>query len=240
MTLERAIEVFVGGFTQVKSTPHPYVAERRNGLWVMRDGPGRKQPRKIEVVTTGMAPREAVERIAEAKLGWHFVCAIEPPQADHESVRSGYKGLGYRVLSSEWMFVHDLKSIDTLTCQPPVRLIGSQEELSEIRQCAPQKRKFRPGIRMYGSWDDVRDYGWVHSVPVGQDTWVSDLYVYKEYRGRGYGRALMSAMLLEDRAHGVDHSVLLASSDGARLYPHLGYEMIGILHLLCPTSRNSA
>jgi hypothetical protein len=50
----------------------------------------------------------------------------------------------------------------------------------------------------------------------------------------------MSALLADDRAHGVESSVLLASSDGARLYPHLGYRRLGVLQIFCPVRRGSA
>jgi hypothetical protein len=47
----------------------------------------------------------------------------------------------------------------------------------------------------------------------------------------------MSALLQDDREHGVEESVLVASSDGARLYPHLGYEKLGVLQVFCPAMR---
>jgi GNAT superfamily N-acetyltransferase len=86
-------------------------------------------------------------------------------------------------------------------------------------------------------WDDTGDYGWVSSIPVGDKAWVSDLYVHEAFRGMGYGRALMSALLREDKEHRVRESVLLASVAGARLYPHLGYQRIGTLQIFCPRSR---
>jgi predicted acetyltransferase len=48
-------------------------------------------------------------------------------------------------------------------------------------------------------------------------------------RRRGIGTALLAKMLRDDRAHGARQSVLLASHAGALLYPHVGYEQIGML-----------
>ncbi|HUG12458.1 MAG TPA: GNAT family N-acetyltransferase [Opitutaceae bacterium] len=60
------------------------------------------------------------------------------------------------------------------------------------------------------------------------------LFVARVFRGQRVGRTLMSTMLQDDLAHGVESSVLLASGDGARLYPHVGYERIGTLQLFIP------
>jgi len=54
------------------------------------------------------------------------------------------------------------------------------------------------------------------------------------YRRQGIGAALMNAMLRDDKEHGSQASVLLASHAGAMLYPQLGYEKIGELLLFVP------
>jgi GNAT superfamily N-acetyltransferase len=99
--------------------------------------------------------------------------------------------------------------------------------------------KARPhgGARLYGIFDAIRDYGWVTSLACGPDAWTSDLFVYEEFRGRGYGRALMSRMLSDDKATGVCANVLVASAAGARLYPHLGYRNIATPQVFCPRER---
>lgn len=238
MELGEAIEVFVKAFALGRSRIHPYVAEQMDGLWVMHDTPGKKwDPRKTEVVSHGFGPEETVRRIRGLKLGWHFLCEVHPDPADYDRVREEYKRLGYRAMTTEWMFIHSLDSIPEPNSKPPARWVESPEMFKTIRQNSQKPRRWRPEGRMYSVWDDTGDRGWVTSVPIGEHAWVSDLFVYEQFRGHGYGRSLMSRMLKDDREHGVQNSVLLASKDGARLYPHLGYEQIAVLQLFCPKSR---
>ncbi len=237
MTLERAIEVFVHAFAWGKSQAHPYLVRGEDGLWVLQDGPGRKNPRKIEVIVSELEPAEVVRRIKKTGLGWHFLCHIHADDAEFDVIRAAYKELGYRAMSTEWIFIHHLENIPHFTSDPPVRKVETIEQAKSIPQRASQRRKFRAESRLYAAWDDATDYGWVESVPFGEDAWVSGLYVFRDARGRGFGRALMSKLLQEEKAHGVRTSVLVASSDGARLYPHLGYEKIAMLQVFCPTER---
>jgi len=213
------------------------VARRHDGLWIMEDDPPRKNPRKTEVISCGQNSNEALGALRTSGVGWHFLCSIQPNDADHEAVRASFKSSGYRLLATEWMFVHDLKEIPDLQCEPPVRPVRSAEEWRSIPQRAKQPRRLVEGNRLFGIWDDVMDYGWVESVPFGDDAWVSGLHVHVDCRGQGRGAALMSQLLLADRKAGVRSSVLLASTAGARLYPHLGYRQIGVLHMMCPKQR---
>jgi predicted GNAT family acetyltransferase len=223
--------------SRIKSEHHPYPIERFKDLWVLRDGPGRKEPRKIEIVASDLSPRSVVEEVNEAKVGWHFLCHIHPSEAETKSIRESYKSLGYRAVSSEWMFVHDLQDIPVFDSEPPVRLVATQAELDQVPQVAKHKLKLMLNCRQFGVFDEERDYGWVRSIPIGRDAWVSNLYVHAAARGRGFGRALMSSLLRADRENGVETSVLLASSSGARLYPHLGYRQIAVLQMFCPADR---
>lgn len=204
---------------------------------MLQDGPGRKNPRKSEVITSGIEPAEVVGRIRKIGLGWHFLCHIHADDAEFDAIRAAYKDLGYRAMSTEWVYIHRLQNIPLISSDPPVRLVETAEQAKAIPQRASQPRKFREGSRLYAVWDDTTDYGWVESVPFGEDAWVSGLYVFSDARGRGFGRALMSKLLQDDKAHGVRTSVLVASSDGARLYPHLGYEKIATLQVFCPMER---
>lgn len=240
MELERAIEVFVRAFSVGKSRTHPYLAERRGNLWIMRDAPGRRRPRKTEVIAWGRPPAETISAIREAELAWHFLCDIRPSTEilGGEEVRSEYKQLGYRSLSTEWMFVHDLQNVPVIESEPPVRPVTSQAEADAIPQVARQRRNYMLGTRKFAIWDDTRDYGWVTSIPEGQDAWVQGLHVQEEFRRRRYGSALMSRLLRSDVENGVRASVLLASTAGAKLYPRLGYEQIAVLRMFCPRERD--
>jgi len=236
-SIPEAIEVFVHAFSEGKSRTYPYVATKIGDLWVMRDTPDRKNARKIEVISHGVEPEVAVKTIQDANIGWHFLCEIHHPEDDFDAIRAKYKSLGYKAVSTEWLFVHDLQDIPIYESDPPVRQVPNQAALDAIPQRGKHKRKLRPGIRHFTIWDDDQDYGWVYSIPYKESAWVGDLHVHEIDRGRGYGRALMSKLLQTDRDLGVKQSVLLASSDGARLYPHLGYQKIGILQMFCPAKR---
>jgi GNAT superfamily N-acetyltransferase len=236
MEIEQAIEVFVRGFCQVKSLTHPYVPRKLGPLWVMEDAP-RKRARKTEVIAYGVQPTEVVSHIHSEGLGWHFVCHLHEDESQFDEIRSAYKAIGYKALSTEWLFFHDMKAIPDWQSEPSVQFLETQDDLVRVPQDVKQPRKFVPGWRMFCAFDEEKDYGWVDDIPVDNDAWVSSLYVHREYRGQGIGRALMSQLLLKGRECGVQRSVLLASADGARLYPHVGYQRLGILQLFCPKER---
>jgi len=89
-------------------------------------------------------------------------------------------------------------------------------------------------FRQYVALDGADVVGRVRSVDAVGATWCADMHVQPSYRRRGIGRALLSRMLRDDRAHGSKCSVLTASHTGALLYPRLGYERIGTLFMFAP------
>jgi GNAT superfamily N-acetyltransferase len=211
---------------------------------VLRDSPARARARKLEIVAWGVGPAEVVRTIREAGLGWHFVCHLHEHYGEFAFVREAYKAHGYRALQTEWMFAHDLAAVPDLRSEPPVRRLRAEADAERLRRASRSRPIRREHLaaepsphRLYAAMDEDAVYGWVSSIPVGGRAWVADLFVKPEHRGRGFGRALMSALLADDRAHEVETSVLLASSDGARLYPHLGYRRLGVLQIFCPVRR---
>lgn len=238
MTLEAAVEVFVMAFSRAKSRHGPYTAVRQGQVWVLQDQPGtRRSPRKAEVVATEADPCDVVRAVKDSGVGWHFVVHVGNEAA--ASLRAAYKSLGYRALASETLFVHDLADVPVLESDPPVRRVGSQGELASVPQRARQPRRFWPGDDLYGVWDDQTDHGWVERIIDGDHSYPSALHVHESSRGRGYGRALMSRLLQDDREQGLQASVLVASTAGARLYPHLGYREIAKLQLFSPLKRST-
>jgi GNAT superfamily N-acetyltransferase len=231
--INEAIEVFVHAFCRGKSRTYPYVAENRDGLWVMQDTPSRKDARKIEIVAHNLTPSQAVGIVAPWHLGRHFISHIHANEQQRE-IREEYKSLGYRVLATEWMFIHDLEDIPKFDCSPSVIEVPSQEFLDGVSQRAKQPRKYDADTRLFGIWNEEQDFGWVRSIPFGENAWVSALHVNEESRRNGYGRALMSALLRRDRECGVKTSVLLGTAAGSRLYPHLGYKQIATLQIFYP------
>ncbi len=245
LSISEAVEVFVRGFSFMRSGKCPYVAERLGELWYLHDPPNAKRPRKAEVIAHDVEPSEVVRRVREARIGWHFICHLHESDDEFRDVRDGYKREGYRALVTEWMFAVDPAAAPAYASEPPVRRVRTVEDAERIRRARRGRRAIREADlaaepapqRLYAVMDDDEVYGWVSSIPVGTRAWVADLFVDAQHRGRGFGRALMSALLADDRAHGVTASVLLASSDGARLYPHLGYRRLGVLQIFSPVRR---
>jgi len=239
MTIPEAMAVFVHGHCHGRSRTYPYVPTFIGGLWVMQDAP-RKDPRKVEVVAHAMSPSEIVAEVKRQGLGWHFLSVISETEDETKLVKKEMKALGYRAVSTEWLFVHDLAKIPPHESDPPARHVPNQAMLDLVPQTVQKghQQRIRDGRVLFGVWNDSRELGWVESVRVGEDAWVSGLYVWADVRRHGYGRALMTRLLEFDRDRGLGHSVLLASSAGAKLYPLLGYEQIGILQMFCPVSRS--
>lgn len=228
VTLDEAVEVFVTAFCGIKSRTHPYVARRVGTLWVMEDAP-RKKPRVIEVVGRSVPADEVQATLRDAGIGRHFYCDIAPPEEDRFRRRDTFKACGYRALGTEWVFAHRLSDIPVVRSNPPVCLAMTSEDFDRVPQRSSHKRPWYGVGRQYTVSHPTRSIGFVRSVPCGQDAWVSDLFVHEAYRRQGYGTALMSRLLRDDGASGVRNSVLTASLTGSKLYPQLGYELIGIV-----------
>ena len=239
ISIPDAIEVFVRSFSLAKSKTYPYVPTKVGDLWIMRDDPPRKKERKIEIIAHGPNPADIVKEVEESQVGWHFLCHIHAPDEDFQGIRKQFKELGYRSMSTEWLFAHALANIPIHDSTPPVRPVPDVETLDQINRVTSRPKILRPNTRFFSVWDETKEVGWVTSIPFKDSAWVHDLYVQSEFRGKGYGRALMSKLLMSDRENGVKQSVLLASSAGARLYPYIGYQQIGVLQMFCPITRPS-
>lgn len=229
----------------MKSFAYPYSYKKANGLWVMRDGVGpkpRRISRKSEVVATDLTAAEVVDRIRGENLQRHFISHLHTLDADPKEIRASYNELGYRTLLSEEFFVHDSDNVPEFTCEPAVTKVQSPEDSDKIKRERRNKKAIRdvdlgaanPEHRLYAVIDGPHARGWVGSVPFGDASWIADLFVLPKFRGRGFGSALMCEVTRDDRRNGIHASVLLASSAGARLYPHIGYRHIGTLQLFCP------
>lgn len=239
MTLDRAIEVSVHGFAAGKSVFYPYTVRDVSGLYHLADAPPRKGARKQEVFAVDRRPEEVCDLIQAAGIEWHFLCDVAPAGADLQARKAAYKALGYRALATEWVFGHDLRDIPTLKSDPPVRLVRTAEEWASLPHETRQRQRWTEAFRQYAIWDADRAYGWAQSRQHEQYAYTSDLHVPEAHRRRGFGRALMSQLLRDDRERGLEGNALIASSAGARLYPHLGFELLGALQILCPARRTA-
>lgn len=245
MTIDQAIETFVRGFSFTRSYTHPYVAEQIAGIWVMRDAERKRGDyRNEEYVAHGVAPTE-LDRIARKHTrGRYMINALYSPTEDDLPIRQGFKSLGYRLIATEAFMVHSLQQIDPFNGPLPIVRVTTQEMADRLhkatrkRQILPIHLKTDPApIRQYMALDGDEPVGWAASIVAGGATWCSNVYVKPEYRRRGIARAMLTRILEDDGKAGASASALLASHAGAKLYPTVGYELIGELMMFCPPRR---
>lgn len=235
---------FGKGFTFTRSLSHPYEFVRVGPVWVLRDGPRLSGHDRVrEVLISGLTPEEALPHIDVAADGKkYFACAIEPMDADLSGIAEAYKGLGYRLLRREPMMVRGCGDIEVAPGPYPVERVRDSG-LAESAALAAGYRlvleehfsRDDAPLRLYVARDGDQIAGWVRSVKVGpRRTWVSSMMVRPEYRRQGVARSMMTRMLADDARYGAEHSVLLASGTGAKLYKAIGYQQIGLLQLFAP------
>lgn len=244
--IEQAIETFVGGFTFTRSFTYPYLAERINDLWVMRDAPRKRADYRSEEWVAYGRSAEEIDRIARKHARSKFViCAIGEDESAQTRLRADFKALNYRLISSEPLMVHSLTNIPFVETGIPITQVLEAELADRLakaagsRQILPSHLTENAPIRQYVAEVEGQLVGWVRSICVKGKagvtaTWHSNMFVEPAFRRRGIARSLLWRMLQEDRAHGAKQAVLLASHAGAKLYPLLGYEQIATLLIFTP------
>ena len=243
MTVERAIEVFVHGFAFTRSFTHPYLAEHiQPGIWVLRDAPrARADYRGEEYVATGVGAA-ALDALARRHTRGRFKICVLLAGADADvSIRQEFRALGYRLMGTEAMMLHQLAPLAPLAEPFPIVRISSEEQANLLAQAArsrqilPEHLAADPApMRQYMALDGETPVGWVGSVVVEDCGWCTNMFVVPSHRRRGIARALLTRMLADDQASGARANILLASHAGAKLYPAVGYETIGRLLIFVP------
>ncbi len=240
--VDLATEIFVRGFSAVKSQTHPHLAERVEGVWVLRDGQ-RNNPRnyrKEEWIVRRLAPSRADQIARRHTRGRFFVCDMLGMEDDGEVRKNLFKSLDYRPLATEVLFLHDLSRIPRCSSIATIRRVTDSElagRLARITRSRPlEPFYFTPDslFRQYVALIDDVIVGWVRSVWTECGNWVSDMKVVPEHRRKGVGTALMVRMLRDDRQLGVERSGLLSTQAGTRLYQRAGYRQIGRLQMFVP------
>lgn len=243
MDIDEALEVFVRAFGFLRSFTHPYVLGRAGRLWHLQDGPRRRgNYRRAEFVGHDLSPEECLKSIRRTSVKDFVLCIAHGPNVDAKELVSRFKGGGFRYFGNESLMVKDLEIGPQAELDPTIIRIETQEQAQAVARAARSRQILpvhleteNPPIRLYGAFHKGIPVGWVRSVQLApQTSWVSNLYVDVSHRRKGVGRALMTTMLSDDACHGVSKSVLLASSSGAKLYPHLGYAEIGALRIFLP------
>lgn len=244
MDLSEVVDTFTRGFAAWRSRTHPYLVERVGPLWLMRDAP-RKDPakeRNHEYVALDTAPKRVAELIRKSKPKRYALCVVHDGEGRRPEVEAGYKAAGFRYALHEPIFVCGLPPAPRGRAPLPVRRVKKVEEARAVAKAARTRQIDEADIgnddaaaRLFAAFDDGAPVGWVGSLRTSSGAaWVSNLYVLPSHRGRGVGRALMRAMLRDDARRGIRHSVLTASSAGAKLYPGIGYKRVGTLQMFRP------
>ena len=243
MTLDDAVQVFGRGFSYTRCFVKPFEFVPEGPLWVMRDAlPREKRTRVDEILAVSL--RAAVTEKAIRSYNPHrcLLCTINGLEDAPSDVKADYKAHGFRALRSEPFFVHQINPDHLPEPSFDVRVVSTVEEAELVKQ-AEGKRQIRPSdlaeadptLVLFAAWENGIPVGWVRSIRTHPDAaWVSNLGVASSHRRRGIGSALMQAMLRHDAGRGIKHSVLLASTAGAMLYPSLGYRQIGLLQMFSP------
>ena len=240
--LDQATEVFVKGFGFTRSITHPYVSERVDSMWVLRDAPRKRAEdyRREEYVVRNLDPAK-VDRAVRAKTrGRYAVCAMIGIGESDLPLRTAYKALGYRFKVSEPVMMHPLKTISRVKSPAVIQRVLTREladqmaKAAETRQILPEYLVKDAPTRSYVALIDGEIVGWVTSVVCAAGNWCANLFVLPKFRRMGIASALMSKMLQDDRANGAKRAVLTASHAGAKLYITLGYRQVGSLLLFTP------
>jgi len=243
LPITTAIEAFLRGVSFTRSFTKPYApTDAGAGVWVMADAPDAKPPpRNSEFVAYGASPESVMEAIRDNGASRHSLCVLLDDTAEIDRTVAAYKALGYRFMGREPLFTLRLAERRGYP-SPAVRRIRSAEDAERIAKAA-RSRQILPrhlaeddsDCRLFAVFEGDRPIGRVSSVRTHADcAWVSSLFVAADHRRKGIGRSLMSAMLEDDARLGIKWSVLLASSAGTLLYPHLGYRQQGLLLIFTP------
>lgn len=236
-----AIEVFVCGFAALRSRTHPYLVERVGKLWWLHDAPQRNSrgKRKDEWVAFNIEPTAVDAAAREHSRGRYCVSAMFDTEVADDASRIAYKRIGYRLTTTESLFVHPLERIPRVTAPAEIMRLKSPELASKFAKVTRSKvmtpaQLADDALRQYVAVDGTKIVGWVCSLAAGDSRWCSTMQVLPSHRRRGIGKTLLAKMLRDDRTHGARQSVLLATHAGAKLYPHLGYQQVGALAMFVP------
>jgi GNAT superfamily N-acetyltransferase len=212
---------------------------------VIRDKPRRRKSevyRNEEWVACGVPPAQVDEIAREHTRGKYAVCAMLPQSESDTELRAGYKVLGYRLGRTESVFVHRLRRVPRAPQPAGVTVRPARTAADGARLAKEKKWESMPAEHLAAN-GPMRHYlaeldgvlaGSCTSVVAGTGWWCSGMHVKPAYRRRGIGRALACAMLRDDRSCGAALASLLASHTGAKLYPTVGYEQVGMLDLYTP------
>ena len=245
--IDRAIDVFVRGFSFTRSFTHPYEVACVGPLRVTRDSERTSGDyRREEWIGRGVSAAE-VDAIARRHTRGRFaVCDFLGAGEPDQSFRAAWKAAGYRLGATEPLMVHDLKRIHRCDSPANIERVTTQALADQLAKAARSRQVLGEHLaagddaplRQYVAMIDEQIVGWVRSIMTPAGTWCSNMFVGSTWRRRGIGRAMLSRMLRDDRDHGAELAALTASHTGALLYPVVGYRQVATLYLYTPLKRH--
>lgn len=239
MDLERSIDIFGHGYAATRSFTYPCEYVRIGPVGLVRDALARKKNRRSEeVLALGPPENGLAEAVRAAPTGRYAVCAFHEPEVDEKPFREAWKAEGYRVRCREAMMARRPAELD-VPSPLPITAVETPEQMEALKQAAGSRQLLPEHLggdehRAWYAHDGGRPVAWCRASRVGDCTWLSNVYTVDDYRRRGLARAVLAAMLADDLRRGIEWSVLLASTAGGKLYPTIGYDLLGWLQLFSP------
>ncbi len=244
---QSAIICSMAGFAAARNIMRPCGFQQlRERSWVVCDPPASSKlpPRTTEIVSYRVSADEVFAAAAAMKYTKYFICAFVDTADQSLPLIADFKRAGCRLMRREPLFVAPTDSLH-LFPSSQISRVTTQERADAVATAARAKQILPEHLtddnslcRLYAAYeadDSKRErlpVGWLRSVrTIEKCSYVAGLNVVEVHRRKGLGKALMSAMLADDARLGLNWSVLTASSAGALLYPHLGYEQRGKLVL---------
>jgi GNAT superfamily N-acetyltransferase len=149
---------------------------------------------------------------------------------DNPAVPKTLAGYGLEYKSADYLMDRLISTEDSLiTPVFPVQQAKSREDAAVFTQIEEDNIVLEvdiinPALRYYYILQDGRPVAQARNRHTRPDvSWISHVYTVPSYRKRGLGTALIQQILLDNALAGVDHSVLLSTPAGHRLYHKVGY-----------------
>lgn len=248
MTNAQAITTFLKAFAYTRSFTRGAELVRVGSMQIVRDvDRSRDDVRAEELFFLHNDARKSIDDVkAYANHTGYRLCVFHPSDVSIESIRAQYRPLGYRPNCVEWLFVRDLAELPAAS-DVLIQRVKSQEDANKIRQLSgrwmirPEDWEDpRQRIRIYFIEQKGKAVSYVRVAHLEKRaTYAAGLFTMPEHRRKGYATALMNRMMRDDAAAGVKHAVLMASTDGAKLYPHLGYRERLVMQIFTPVRKKS-
>ncbi len=176
--MQKALEVFARGYCFTRSFTHPYLASREGSIWVVRDAPRKRGAyRREEWIAHGVDADE-IDRVGRMSARGQFgICAICATGESDIGMRADFRGLDYRLNTTEAVMVHRLRRIPRVVDPLPIERVVAAEmadrlnKTTRVRQILPEHLSSGSPLRQYVALENGEPVGWVQSIEVDSSTW---------------------------------------------------------------------